>query len=158
MKTKTIVLIFIATTIMKCKKQNTPISDQKNPTALLVSTTARLLDTVAFAPKRYMHFLITFDIITGDSDIYFSQVPRDYRSIIRFCGADTNRLFTPYRPLILTNIPETIPESDIFKINAHDTIRISYFGIVIAHGPWLNYYMQAYGFPYSLGMNDGSYE
>jgi hypothetical protein len=117
-----------------------------------------LLDTAAFAPKRYMHFLITFDIITGDSDIYFSQLPTDYGPFVRFCGPDTNRLFTPYRPMIIPDIPEIIPESDIFKVNAHDTVRITYFGMIVAHGAWIQFYMQAYEFPYSLGINDGVYE
>lgn len=143
---------------MKCKKQNTPISDQKNPTAVFVSTTARLLDTAAFAPKRYMHFLITFDIITGDSDIYFSQLPADYSEFVRFMGPDTVYSFTPYRPSIIPGIPEIVPESDIFKMNAHDTVRVTYFGMIIAHGPWKNFYMQAYRFPYSFGMNDGDYK
>jgi hypothetical protein len=158
MKTQITLLIIITIIVMQCKKQNTVNSDRKKPTAVLVSTTARLLDTAAFAPKRYMHFLITFNIITGDSDIYFSQLQMNYQRCIKFLGPDTVYNHTPYRPMILTTLPEVIPEGDVYKINAHDTVQVSYFGMIVAHGAWIQFYMQAYEFPYSLGINDGVYE
>jgi hypothetical protein len=159
MKTQTTVLIVITIIVMQCKKQNTTtLSADKKPTVSLVSTTARLLDTVWSAPKRYMHFMITFDVVAGDSDIYFSQLPIDYQSFVKFLGPDTGQIFTPYRPLVIPDVPEIIPEGDIFKISAGDTVQIRYFGMLIAHGPWIQFYMQAYGFPYSNGSDDGIYE
>jgi len=159
MKNKIIILCIFSASIISCKKQHQPsgITSQK-PIALFVSTQAQLLDTAWSNPRRYMHFLITFDIITGDSSIYFSQLPMEYSRFARFLGPDTVHEYTPYRPLILTNIPEVVPEGDVFKIDSHDTVRISYFGMLIAHGPWTQFYMQSCGFPYSLGQNDGVYE
>jgi hypothetical protein len=159
MKTQTTVLIVITIIVMQCKKQNTTtLSADKKPTALFVSTQARLLDTVWSAPRRYMHFLVTFDVITTDSCVYFSQLPVDYLPFAAFLGPDTIHEYTLYRPLIIPDIPEVVFESDIFKIDPHDTVRISYFGMIIAHGPWTQFYMQVYGFPYSLSNNDGIYE
>lgn len=145
--------------ITSCQKQKSKeiISVQK-PMVLIVSTEARLLDTAAFIGKRYMHFLITFDVITGDSDVYFSQLPSGYESYVKITGPDTIHNYTPYRPLILTTLPEVILESDVYKISAHDTARITYFGMVVAHGRWTQFSMQVYMFPYSLGQNDGIYE
>jgi uncharacterized protein YpmS len=75
MKTQTTVLIVITIIVMQCKKQNTTtLSADKKPTVSLVSTTARLLDTVWSAPKRYMHFMITFDVVAGDSDIELNNL------------------------------------------------------------------------------------
>lgn len=144
--------------IMACKKQNTISFDNTKPTVLFVSTNARVLDTAAFLGKRYMHFLISIDVITGDSSIYFSQLPIDHSRFVRLLGPDTVHEFTLYRPLLLTTLPEVIPESDVYEISANDTARITYFGMVIAHGRWTQFYMEAYRFPYSLGQNDGTYE
>lgn len=155
---KTSIIYFLALIMMTvgCKKDSSVITPvETKPIAILISVKANLLDTVWSAPKRYMHFFITFDVVAGDSDMYFSQVPVDFVSFVNIRGLDTIHLYTPYRPMILTNLPETEPESDVYKINKYDTTRITYFGIVIAHGPWTDYYMQAYKFPYSKGANDG---
>ncbi|HQV65144.1 MAG TPA: hypothetical protein PKZ56_02855 [Candidatus Paceibacterota bacterium] len=158
MKKQILPLIITCMLASHCKKQSSVMSVGKEPMVMLVSTEAILLDTVWSAPKRYMHFLITFDVIAGDSNMYFSQLPTDYQQFVKFCGPDTVHDITPYRPLIIPDIPEVVPESDVFKIIAHDTVRISYFGMLIAHGPWTQFYMQSCGFPYSSGQNDDMYE
>ncbi len=159
MKNKIIILCIFSASIISCKKQHQPSStNSQKPNALFVSTQARLLDTMWSASRRYMHFLVTFDVITTDSCVYFSQLPADYLPFAAFLGPDTIHEYTLYRPLIIPDIPEVIPESDIFKIDPHDTVRISYFGMIIAHGPWTQFYMQACSFPYSLSSNDGIYE
>lgn len=159
MKNKIIILCVFFTSIISCKKQHQPSStNSQKPNALFVSTQARLLDTMWSASRRYMHFLVTFDVITTDSCVYFSQLPADYLPFAAFLGPDTIHEYTLYRPLTLTNIPEVVPEGDVFKIDPHDTVRISYFGMIIAHDRWTQFYMKAYGFPYSLSNNDGIYE
>lgn len=159
MKTRIIYLLALIMITGECKKESPVIiPTETQPTAILISTKANLLDTVWSAPKRYMHFFITFDVVAGDSDMYFSQVPIDFGGFVNIRGIDTVHLYTPYRPMILTSIPETESESDVYKVNAQDTARITYFGIVIAHGSWTDFYMQAYKFPYSKGVNDGTYE
>ena len=142
----------------QCSKQSLIISARSMPTAILISTEAILLDTLAFSGNYYMHFLITFDVIAGDSDMYFSQVPTDFKKYVDILGSDTIHDYTPYRPMTITDLPEVEPEMDVYKIRAQDTARITYFGLVIAHGPWSDFYMKAYKFPYSTGRNDGTYE
>ncbi len=158
MKTQIIFFITICILANQCKKRSAHIAVGTEPTATLVSTEAILLDTLAFSGKYYMHFRITFDIIAGDSDMYFSQVPINFGTYVTIRGNDTIHEYTPYRPLTLTSLPETEPESDVYKIVRNDTARITYFGMVIAHGPWMDFYMQAYKFVYSNGANDGTYE
>ena len=145
--------------IVSCKKQKfKEILSPQKPTVLIVSTDARLLDTVWSEPSRYVHFFITFDVITGASDVYFSQLSSNYESYVTVMGPDTVYSYTLYQPLILTMLPEVIPEGGVYKISANDTARITYFGMLIAHGRWTQFSMQAYAFPYSLGENDGVYE
>ena len=152
-------IILIAFVTISCNKETLPSAPPgKRPTVLLVSTEALLLDTVWSAPKRYMNFLITFDVIVGDSDLYFAQIPPEYQSLINILGSDTVHIHTVFTPMILTNIPEVIPETGIYKLRAGDTTRLSYYVMMIAHGPWTDFYAEAYSFAYSWGMNDGTYE
>lgn len=148
--------LFIVFITMGCKKKPSLLPEKEKPFTRFVSASAYLLDTLAFSGKYYMHFKVIFDVADGDQDIYFSQIPKDYKTILNVLGSDTACIHS-VTVFLFTYLTDMRPESETFRLPAGNTARITYVAIVGSDGGEKDFYMQAYQFPYSLA-DDGTYE